>query len=78
MRHHGADAAGADLGDGVPEGLELRARALGDGRLDVELAEEEIRARLASWTPPPPRYRSGVMAKYARLVSSASTGAVTR
>ncbi|GBC82463.1 Dihydroxy-acid dehydratase [bacterium HR10] len=46
-------------------------------RLDVELSQEEIAARLARWTPPPPRYSSGVMAKYARLVSSASEGAAT-
>jgi dihydroxy-acid dehydratase len=46
-------------------------------RLDVELPEEEIRRRLASWTPPPPRYTTGVLAKYAKLVSSASEGAVT-
>ncbi|MCS6860278.1 MAG: dihydroxy-acid dehydratase [Abditibacteriales bacterium] len=45
--------------------------------LDVELSDEEIQARLKDWTPPPPRYTSGVMAKYARLVSSASEGAVT-
>ena len=37
----------------------------------------EIAARLAAWTPPPPRYTGGVMAKYARLVGSASEGAVT-
>jgi dihydroxy-acid dehydratase len=47
------------------------------GRLDVELSDDEIKARLASWTAPPPRYQTGVLAKYARLVSSASTGAVT-
>jgi dihydroxy-acid dehydratase len=47
-------------------------------RLDVELSDEEITARLATWSPPPPRYRTGVMAKYVRLVSSASEGAVTR
>ena len=47
-------------------------------RLDVELSDEEIRSRLGKWTPPPPRYTSGVMAKYAKLVSSASEGAVTR
>jgi len=46
-------------------------------RLDVELSDEEIAARLKSWTPPLPRYTSGVMAKYARLVSSASEGAIT-
>jgi dihydroxy-acid dehydratase len=47
-------------------------------RLDVELSEAEIRSRMSKWTPPPPRYTSGVMAKYAKLVSSASEGAVTR
>ena len=47
-------------------------------RLDVELSDEEIRSRLSKWTPPSPRYTSGVMAKYAKLVSSASEGAVTR
>jgi dihydroxy-acid dehydratase len=46
-------------------------------RLDVELSDEEIASRLKSWTPPPPRYTSGVMAKYARLVSSAANGAIT-
>jgi dihydroxy-acid dehydratase len=46
-------------------------------RLDVELSDEEIRTRLAGWKAPAPRYASGVMGKYARLVSSAATGAVT-
>jgi dihydroxy-acid dehydratase len=46
-------------------------------RIDVELSDEEIQARLDDWTPPAPRYTRGVMAKYARLVSSASEGAVT-
>jgi len=46
-------------------------------RLDVELADDVLRERLARWTPPGPRESGGVFAKYARLVSSASTGAVT-
>jgi len=46
-------------------------------RLDVDLTEEEISRRLSEWQPPAPRYRSGVMAKYAKLVSSAAKGAVT-
>jgi dihydroxy-acid dehydratase len=46
-------------------------------RLDVDLSDGEIASRLAAWTAPSPRYRSGVLAKYARLVSSASAGAVT-
>jgi len=36
-----------------------------------------VRERLKAWKPPAPRYSSGVFAKYARLVSSASEGAVT-
>jgi dihydroxy-acid dehydratase len=46
-------------------------------RLDVELSSEELHDRLSRWTPPTPHYTSGVLAKYARLVSSASEGAVT-
>jgi dihydroxy-acid dehydratase len=46
-------------------------------RLDVELSDDEIAKRLREWTPPPPAYERGVMAKYARSVSSASKGAVT-
>ena len=45
--------------------------------LSIELSDEEIASRLAEWRAPTPRYTRGVMAKYARLVSSASTGAVT-
>jgi dihydroxy-acid dehydratase len=45
--------------------------------LNVELSAEEIQRRLASWTAPAPRFTSGVMAKYAFLVSSSSRGAVT-
>jgi dihydroxy-acid dehydratase len=46
-------------------------------RLDVELSDPDIQSRLNKWTPPPPKYTIGVMAKYAKLVSSASRGAVT-
>ncbi|GIX46287.1 MAG: dihydroxy-acid dehydratase [Candidatus Tectimicrobiota bacterium] len=46
-------------------------------RLDVELSDAELQARLRAWTPPPPRYPRGVMAKYARLVGSAAEGACT-
>ena len=46
-------------------------------RLDVELSDSDIKARLAAWAPPLPRYSTGVLAKYARLVSSASIGAIT-
>jgi dihydroxy-acid dehydratase len=46
-------------------------------KLDVELTASEIKTRLKAVKPPRPRYTWGVMAKYARLVSSASEGAVT-
>ncbi|HEX9426215.1 MAG TPA: dihydroxy-acid dehydratase [Candidatus Polarisedimenticolia bacterium] len=46
-------------------------------RLTLELPEATIRERLSRFTPPRPRYTQGVFGKYARLVSSASEGAVT-
>jgi len=46
-------------------------------KLELLLSEEEIQGRLAEWRPPAPNYTTGVMAKYARLVSSAAKGAVT-
>ena len=45
--------------------------------LRFEVGDDELQRRLAAWTPPAPAFASGVMAKYARLVSSASEGAVT-
>jgi dihydroxy-acid dehydratase len=45
--------------------------------LDLNVAPDVLAARRARWTPPAPRYKSGVMAKYAAMVSSASKGAVT-
>jgi dihydroxy-acid dehydratase len=47
------------------------------GRLDLEVSDEILEARRARWSPPEPHYTSGVLAKYAALVSSASEGAVT-
>ena len=47
------------------------------GTINLEVAPEVIRERLAAWTPPAPRYTSGVFAKYVALVASASEGAVT-
>jgi dihydroxy-acid dehydratase len=46
--------------------------------LNVELTDEEIAERMRGWSPPPPNYTTGVLAKYAALVSSASEGAITR
>ena len=46
-------------------------------KLDVELSAAELKKRLKAVKQPKPRYTSGVMAKYARLVSTASEGAIT-
>jgi dihydroxy-acid dehydratase len=45
--------------------------------LQLNVSEEELARRRAAWTPPQPRYTRGVLAKYAKLVSTASRGAVT-
>ena len=46
-------------------------------RLDLEIPDDELQNRLKAWEPLPPRYKTGVFAKYARLVSGAERGAVT-
>ena len=45
--------------------------------LELEISDEALQARVKEWKPPPARYSTGVFAKYAALVSSASQGAVT-
>jgi dihydroxy-acid dehydratase len=62
----------AAVRDGDLVVIDVKARAL-----RLELPAEEIGARLRAWTPPPPRYTSGVFAKYAALVTSAAEGAIT-
>lgn len=59
----------------VKEGDMITVDALGR-RLEVEVSEEELNARRREWTPPLPRYPSGALAKYAKLVSSSALGAV--
>ena len=46
--------------------------------LEVEISDEVLRQRMSLWKPPQPRYTTGVFAKYAALVTSASQGAITR
>ena len=58
--------------DGDVVTLDVERRAL-----DLEVGDEELARRRAEWSAPPPRYESGVFAKYARSVASASEGAVT-
>jgi dihydroxy-acid dehydratase len=62
----------AAVADGDTITIDVDAR-----RLDVDLSDEEIAARVAAYRAPEPAYSQGVMAKYARLVSSAAEGAVT-
>jgi dihydroxy-acid dehydratase len=45
--------------------------------IQLNVSDEEIAKRRAAWKQPKPRYTRGVLAKYARLASSASKGAVT-
>jgi dihydroxy-acid dehydratase len=68
---HGGPIAAVRDGDTIV--FDVKAR-----RLDIDISEQEMKSRLSQWIPPPPRYKSGVMAKYAKLVSSASEGAVTQ
>jgi dihydroxy-acid dehydratase len=63
----------AALRDGDTVVIDIAAR-----RLDHALDGNELEARMRAWQAPPQRYASGVFAKYAALVSSASEGAVTR
>jgi dihydroxy-acid dehydratase len=67
----GGPIAAVEEGDPIVFDIEKR-------RLDVEIGDDVLRARLARWRPPLPRYTSGVFAKYAAMVSSAAEGAVTR
>jgi dihydroxy-acid dehydratase len=62
----------AAVRDGDTIAIDVDARTL-----DVEVAPSVVNERLGDWRAPQPRYATGVLAKYARLVSSAATGAVT-
>jgi dihydroxy-acid dehydratase len=59
------------LRDGDVIGIDLGAR-----RLEVALSDAELAARREAWRAPAPRYTRGWMARYARLVANASSGAV--
>jgi dihydroxy-acid dehydratase len=67
---NGGPIAAVKEGDRIT--FDLPARTL-----RLEISEAEIQRRLASWRAPAPRYASGVMAKYALLVSSSALGAIT-
>ena len=66
----GGPIAVVETGDPITIDAENRQITLG-------IPQDELDARLASWTAPPPKETRGTLAKYARLVRSASDGAVT-
>ncbi len=68
--HVGGPLAVVNNGDKISIDAEART-------LTLHVEDSEIAARLAKWQQPAPKYTRGVLAKYAKLVSSASTGAVT-
>ena len=79
---------GLCIGHVAPEAVDGGAIALvADGdrvvidvpgrRIDLQVSPVELENRRANWKLPEPRYRSGVLAKYARLVTGADKGAVT-
>ena len=67
----GGPIAAVEEGDSIVFDVEKR-------ELNLEISDEEMRRRLSQWREPEPHYTTGVFAKYAKLVSSASEGAVTR
>ena len=60
----------------LQDGDEITIDAVGN-QISVNLSDDELAARKANWQPYEPRYKRGVLAKYAHTVTSASTGAVT-
>jgi dihydroxy-acid dehydratase len=66
----GGPIAAVREGDRITIDTQLR-------KLDLEISDAEIARRMSEWRPPMPRYKTGVFAKYAALVSSASEGAIT-
>ena len=62
----------AFVADGDRIVVDVQARTI-----DLQVDEAELRRRRDGWSPPPPRYTSGVLAKYARLATGAELGAVT-
>lgn len=80
---------GASIGHVSPEAMEggpiaavrdgdIISIDIPDGRLNVEIPDEEIKRRMAEWKAPAPKVTKGYLGRYARLVASASTGAVLK
>ncbi|NLX70259.1 MAG: dihydroxy-acid dehydratase [Clostridiales bacterium] len=80
---------GASIGHISPEAMEggpiavveegdLISINIPEGRLDIMISQQELEERLAKWKAPEPKIRYGYLGRYARLVTSASTGAVLK
>jgi dihydroxy-acid dehydratase len=65
----GGPIAAIQDGDTITVDIEKRL-------IQLEVSDEELQRRLGQWQAPAPRYTTGALAKYARLVSSAARGAV--
>lgn len=80
---------GASIGHVSPEAMEggmiavlrdgdIISINIPEGRLDAEVPEEELKCRMADWKAPKPKVTKGYLGRYARMVTSAGTGAVLR
>lgn len=80
---------GAAIGHISPEAMEggpIAAVREGDiisidipnGKINAEISDEELKRRMAEWKAPQPRITKGYLGRYAKLVTSASTGAVLK
>ncbi len=80
---------GASIGHVSPEAMEggpiavvregdIISIDINNGRLDVEISDEELAERLKNWKMPQPRITGGYLGRYAGLVTSASTGAILK
>ncbi|NLD50263.1 MAG: dihydroxy-acid dehydratase [Clostridiaceae bacterium] len=80
---------GASIGHVSPEAMEggpvsivregdIISIDINNGKLDMEVSDAEIKARMKEWKAPQPKITKGYLGRYAKLVSSASTGAVLK
>ncbi len=80
---------GASIGHVSPEAMEggmiavvqegdIISINIPEGKLNVEVPDEELQRRMAAWVAPQPRITTGFLGRYARMVTSASTGAVLK
>jgi dihydroxy-acid dehydratase len=74
--HVAPEAAAGGLIAAVQEGDSILLD-IENQKIELEVPADELERRLKAWTPPAPKYRSGVFDKYIRLVGSAAQGAVT-